>query len=87
MSHQATYVDNAACKTVFSRLTAEIGQDTSYQNRAELTQALEEWLCFYNKWRIQTKLGNQTPPQYEWNLVASEKYLFNLPVRTSQFQL
>ncbi|MDY2802452.1 MAG: IS3 family transposase [Limosilactobacillus sp.] len=28
-------------------------------------QAIEEWLHFYNERRIQTKLGNQTPLQYE----------------------
>ncbi|MDD7693253.1 MAG: hypothetical protein PT937_02560 [Lactobacillaceae bacterium] len=26
---------------------------------------MEEWLHFYNERRIQTKLGNQTPLQYE----------------------
>ena len=42
MSHRATCLDNAACETVFSKLKAEIGQDTSYQNRDELIQAIEE---------------------------------------------
>ena len=70
MSHRATCLDNAACETVFSKLKAEIGQDTSYRSRDELIQAIEEWLHFYNERRIQTKLGNQTPLQYEQNLVA-----------------
>ena len=70
MSHRATCLDNAACETVFNKLKAEIGQDTSYQNQAELIQAIEEWLHFYNERRIQTKLGNQTPLQYEQSLVA-----------------
>ena len=70
MSHRATCLDNAACETVFSKLKAEIGQDTSYQNQAELIQAIEEWIHFYNERRIQTKLGNQTPLQYEQSLVA-----------------
>ena len=61
MSHRATCLDNAACETVFSKLKAEIGQDTSYRSRDELIQAIEEWLHFYNERRIQTKLGNQTP--------------------------
>lgn len=30
MSHRATCLDNAACETVFNKLKAEIGQDTSY---------------------------------------------------------
>lgn len=70
MSHRATCLDNAACETVFNKLKAEIGQDTSYQNQVELIQAIEEWLHFYNERRIQTKLGNQTPLQYEQSLVA-----------------
>lgn len=70
MSHRATCLDNAACETVFSKLKAEIGQDTSYRSRDELIQTIEEWLYFYNERRIQTKLGNQTPLQYEQNLVA-----------------
>ena len=70
MSHRATCLDNAACETVFSKLKAEIGTDTSYHNQDELIQAIEEWLHFYNERRIQTKLGNQTPLQYEQYLVA-----------------
>lgn len=65
MSHRATCLDNAACETVSSKLKAEIGTDTNYHN-----QAIEDWIHFYNKRRIQTKLGNQTPLQYEQNLVA-----------------
>lgn len=49
MSHRATCLDNAACETVFSKLKAEISQDTSYRSRDELIQAIEEWLHFYNK--------------------------------------
>ncbi|WP_339111403.1 IS3 family transposase, partial [Limosilactobacillus reuteri] len=70
MSHRATCLDNAACETVFSKLKAEIGPDTSYRNQEELSQAINEWIHFYNERRIQTKLGNQTPLQYEQNLVA-----------------
>ncbi|UXE89017.1 IS3 family transposase [Limosilactobacillus reuteri] len=70
MSHRATCLDNAACETVFSKLKAEIGPDTSYRNQEELSQAINELIHFYNERRIQTKLGNQTPFQYEQNLVA-----------------
>ena len=70
MSHRATCLDNAACETVFSKLKAEIEADTRYRNQDELKQAVEEWLHFYNERRIQTKLGNQTPLQYEQYLVA-----------------
>ncbi|WP_143450812.1 IS3 family transposase, partial [Limosilactobacillus reuteri] len=41
-----------------------------YRNQEELSQAINEWIHFYNERRIQTKLGNQTPLQYEQNLVA-----------------
>ena len=70
MSHRATCLDNAACETVFSKLKAEIRTDTSYHNQDDLIQAIEEWLHFYNERRIQTKLGNQTPLQYEQYLIA-----------------
>lgn len=70
MSHRATCLDNAACETVFSKLKAEIGSDTSYPNQSALIQAIEEWIHFYNERRIQIKLGNQTPLQYEQSLVA-----------------
>lgn len=65
MSRRATCLDNAACETVFSKLKAKIGPDTSYVNQEELGQAINEWIRFYNERRIQTKLGNQTPLQYE----------------------
>lgn len=42
ISHCATYLDNAACETVFSKLKAEIGPDTSYPNQSALIQAIEE---------------------------------------------
>ena len=70
MSHRATCLDNAACETVFSKSKAEIDADTRYRNQDELKQAVKEWLHFYNERRIQTKLGNQTPLQYEQYLVA-----------------
>ena len=70
MSHRATCLDNDACETVLSKLKAEIGADTRYRNQDELKQAVKEWLHFYNERRIQTKLGNQTPLQYEQYLVA-----------------
>ena len=70
MSHRATCLDNAACETVSSKLKAEIGPGTSYANQEDLSQAINEWIRFYNERRIQTKLGNQTPLQYEQNLVA-----------------
>ena len=70
MSHRATCLDNAACETVFSKLKAEIEPDTNYANQAALTQAIEEWIDYYNHRRIQTKLGNLTPLQYEARLVA-----------------
>lgn len=70
MSHRATCLDNAACETIFSKLKAEIGPDTNYQNQDELAQAIEEWIHFYNERRIQTQLGNQTPLQYEQSLIA-----------------
>ncbi|MBM6940574.1 IS3 family transposase, partial [Limosilactobacillus coleohominis] len=47
-----------------------IEADTRYRNQDELKQAVEEWLHFYNERRIQTKLGNQIPLQYEQYLVA-----------------
>ncbi|WP_270641294.1 IS3 family transposase, partial [Limosilactobacillus mucosae] len=47
----------AACETVFSKLKAE--------NRPD-----EEWIDYYNHRRIQTKLGNLTPLQYEARLAA-----------------
>ena len=70
MSHRATCLDNAACETVFSKLKAEIKPDTDYANQEDLTQAVEEWIDYYNHRRIQTKLGNLTPLQYEARLAA-----------------
>lgn len=70
MSHRATYLDNAAYETVFSKLKAEIDRDTNYANQEALTKAIEEWIDYYNNRRIQTKLGNQTPLQYEASLAT-----------------
>ena len=70
MSHRATCLDNAACETVFSKLKAENRPDTDYANQEDLIQAIEEWIDYYNHRRIQTKLGNLTPLQYEARLAA-----------------
>ena len=70
MSHRATCLDNAACETVFSKLKAESRPDTDYANQEDLIQTIEEWIDYYNHRRIQTKLGNLTPLQYEARLAA-----------------
>lgn len=70
MSHRVTCLNNTTCETVFSKLKTKIDPDTHYCNQDELTQAIEAWLHFYNERRIRTKLGNQTPLQYERGLVV-----------------
>lgn len=70
MSHRATCLDNATYETVFSKLKAEIDRDTNYANQEALTKVIKEWIDYYNHRRIQTKLGNQTPLQYEASLAA-----------------
>lgn len=70
MSHRATCLDNAACETVFSKLKAEIGPSTDYIDVSQLSQAIRSWIHYYNECRIQTKLGNQTPLQYEQSLIV-----------------
>lgn len=70
MSRRSTCLDNAACETVFNKLKAEIGPIKNYANQESMIQAINNWLHFYNEERIQTKLGNQTPFEYEQSLVA-----------------
>jgi putative transposase len=70
MSRRSTCLDNAACETVFNKLKAEIEPSTAYETGAKLRQAITEWIAYYNTTRIQTKLGNQSPLEFERQLVA-----------------
>ena len=70
MSRRSTCLDNAACETVFNKLKAEIEPSTAYKTGVKLRQAIIKWITYYNTTRIQTKLGNQSPLEFERQLVA-----------------
>jgi len=70
MSRRSTCLDNAACETVFNKLKAELEPSTTYETGAKLRQAITKWITYYNTTRIQTKLGNQSPLEFERQLVA-----------------
>jgi len=66
--------DNAAVESFFATLKRELAwihQDTKWATRAELRAALFDYIeAFYNTQRIQRRLGDQSPLDFENHAVA-----------------
>ncbi|MFD1549107.1 IS3 family transposase [Levilactobacillus fuyuanensis] len=58
MSRKATCLDNAAVESFFHIMKGEV-MDEHFENEEDLIQAMTEWINFYNKRRIKTKLAIQ----------------------------
>lgn len=64
MSRKATCLDNAAMESFFHILKAEVYDQKQFDTLAELTQAVANWIQYYNFTRIKTKLGGKSPVKY-----------------------
>jgi len=63
MSRKATCLDNAAVESFFHIMKVEV-MDEHFENKEDLTQAMTDWINFYNKRRIKTKLDGKSPEKY-----------------------
>lgn len=63
MSRKATCLDNAAMESFFHIMKAEV-MDEHFENKESLATAMTNWIDFYNKRRIKTKLNGKSPVKY-----------------------
>lgn len=63
MSRKGNCLDNGKMETFFSTLKREMyfGHEKEFKTRDQLKTALEEYIAYYNKERIQIKLGYLSP--------------------------
>jgi putative transposase len=65
LSRRGNPWDNAVIENFFGLLKSEIHYNPRSPLQAnKLQMILERYICFYNKERIQKKLGYRTPVQY-----------------------
>jgi putative transposase len=69
-SRKATCLDNACIESFFSHLKTEKLYLKQYNSGAEIQQAVEEYIYFYNYQRFQTKLKQRAPIEYRCALAA-----------------
>lgn len=66
MSRKGNCYDNAFVETFFRTLKVELVYRTKFKTRAEATAAIFEFIeVWYNRQRIHSSLGYQTPIEYE----------------------
>jgi len=66
MSRKAEVYDNAVMESFFGTLKTELVHLARYATRQEAKQAIFEWIeLFYNRQRLHSTLGYQTPADFE----------------------
>ena len=65
MSARGDCYDNAACETFFATLKTEIPDKTKHLNKKEATQAIENYISFYNTKRLHSYNGYLPPLEAE----------------------
>ena len=69
MSRRGNCYDNAVIESFWSSLKRELVHRREFATRAEAQAAIFEWLeVFYNRERLHSALGYQTPVDFETNL-------------------
>lgn len=69
-SRKATCLDNACIESFFSHLKTEKLYLHQCKSEAEIHQAIEEYIYFYNYQRFQAKLKQRAPIEYRHALAA-----------------
>lgn len=57
MSRKANYLDNSPMENFFGLLKQEIYHEKVYRSYNELTQAIEDYIHYYNHYHINKKLN------------------------------
>ncbi len=63
MSRKATCLDNAVIESFFHIMKVEV-MDEHFEDKDSLVQAMTDWIDFYNKRRIKTKLNGKSPKKH-----------------------
>ena len=64
MSRKGNYLDNSPMENFFGILKQEIYYGNKFYSYEELKETLEEYIEYYNKYRIKEKLGYLSPVEY-----------------------
>ncbi len=65
MSRKATPLDNAEVESFFHTMKAELIHQKQFVDSIEAVAHIAEYIAFYNKERIHSSLGYQSPENYE----------------------
>jgi putative transposase len=71
MSRRGNCYDNAYAETFFHTLKVELVHRRKFETRAQAEKEIQEYIDWYNTKRIHSKLGYQTPLEYERKAVAA----------------
>lgn len=58
--------DNACIESFFSHFKSEMLYLNHFKTEADLIQAIEEYIYFYNYKRFQKRLNHRAPIEYRW---------------------
>ncbi len=68
MSRKGNCYDNAPMESFFKTLKAELTDHQHYQTRKEATDSIYSYIeLFYNRQRLHSSLGYQTPEEFKAN--------------------
>ena len=65
MSRKGNPLDNAKVESFFHSMKAELVHQRVFANKIEATAHIIEYIAFYNRERLHSSLGYQSPEQYE----------------------
>ena len=65
MSHKGNPLDNAAVESFFHTLKAELVHQRMFANEIEAVAHIVEYIEFYNRERLHSAIGYQSPTKYE----------------------
>ena len=65
MSRKGNPLDNAAVESFFHSIKAELVHQKSFQDAIEATAHIIEYIGFYNRERLHSGIGYQSPEKYE----------------------
>ena len=71
MSRKGNCYDNSVMENFFGILKQEMYYGNTYYSFAELKDAIERYIKYYNEKRIKEKLGWMSPMQYRLNSLAA----------------
>ena len=65
MGRTGSCLDNAAAEAFFATLKVELVSRRRYRTRAEARASIFAWIAWYNRRRLHSTIGYQSPQHYE----------------------